>query len=450
MMTRMNRNTRRRIVTHAIAVVAGLLLVGPGQRLLFSSADDDALGSAAAPSGSGEDAARAGGKAGGDAAGRGRAAVLRKAWQELAKRPLDRQSRLRAQTLLLNEWAKLDVDGAVEAYLGECWDSRVGDGDRGRDMLAEAFRAAFKEHPLEGWAALGRNKMGRELLGGAWIGTVLQEDPALVASLVGKMPPNLQRLAVANALYMGLKPDATEAFYEKLRTSGTPEQVEGWMQQLYQMAPLTGEGAAQAGAAELSAAWTALPAGGERTMKMAGWASTLKGADAAALAVEWDKVPAEDRGQAARMLLSQADSDSPALLNIYDLAVKAGEWQALANGAQEKLRGFDTDRQALAEWALKLPPRDELRGLFNLAISEKLLNDPAAGRAWLESLPPGDWRRERGFNEMMLGNLWVKGNKDAAQQAIDSITDPRARQQAIKDRYDWQLITGQEKMIRGE
>ncbi len=37
---------------------------------------------------------------------------------------------------------------------------------------------------------------------------------------------------------------------------------------------------------------------------------------------------------------------------------------------------------------------------------------------------------------------------EAADRAIASITDPRARQQAEKDRYDWQLITGQHDIIR--
>lgn len=441
--------TRRKLATHLIAGAAGILLAALAQRVVPQPGADASAGNAGAAGqeGSAEDAAALNGKSSGSGAvaGNRRAAVLRRAWEELGKRPLNRERRLMVQGALLTEWATLDFDGALQAYLAECWDAR-GVQDWSGDPLTAAFTNAFAFHPLETWGALEKDKMARQLLGRTWVQANLFRDPAMLASMLGGMPENLQRSTIEKVAqyHQSLKPEQREAFYGKLRTSGTPAQQERWMQQIYQLRPEKGDAAA------LSAEWTALPAGGDRTRKMAGWASTLKGADAAKLGAEWTKVPEADRGQAARMLLSQVDNGSPALLDVFDLAVEAGEWQALANGAGDKLRGFKTDRQALAEWALTLPQRDELRGIFNLSISEKLLSDPQGSRAWLEQLPEGDWRRERGFNEMMLGQIWVHGNKESAQRALDSITDQRAKEQAIKDRYDWQLITGQEKMIRGE
>lgn len=48
---------------------------------------------------------------------------------------------------------------------------------------------------------------------------------------------------------------------------------------------------------------------------------------------------------------------------------------------------------------------------------------------------------------MTLGQIWVRGDVAAASRAIDAITDERARQEAIKVLYDWQLITAQGNVI---
>ena len=378
-------------------------------------------------------------------AGESRSAAYRAAWAALTKEPLSTADRFTAQTKLLAEWAKYDLNGALQAYLGEAWDNRNPARTYANEPLGDAFAAIFKEQPLDTWRAINRDGMLRNRLSWIWMNNVVQKEPGLIAAMIGELPAKVQSEAVAELFSRkkNLTEDMRQELLARIASSGTPAQVEKWLAQAYQDNRETSDPAV------LAAKWNDLPAGAARTLQMTAWASSLRGADVDKFSSEWEKIPAEDRGQAARLLLAQVDNNSPALTYAIDRAIESGQWQAFKDSdIAGKLRGFDTDRQTLAEWALKLPPREEVRAVYNLAISEKLLADPAGGRAWLEQLPAGDWHRESGFIEMTLGSLWVHGDINAANRAIDAITDPRAREEAIKCRYDWQLITSQPNIIR--
>lgn len=431
-----------KVITHLGATAIGVALAATLLPRLASSGDTDGSASTSQAHPSSDPANGKKDKKTSGPRGESRSAAFRAAWAALGKEPLTPQDRIRAQRDLLAEWAQVDLAGAIDAYLGEAWDG--ADWQNSFRSLGQAFIGVFHEQPLESWRVLSRDKMAQQLLGELWVEGNMQKDPGLVFSMLGELPEKTHERALSYIYgrFSTIKSEQREELLAKLATSGTPQQVESWMTMVYQNGPATGDPAA------LSAKWEAMPTGGERTREMAAWASALRSADAESFAGEWEKVPAEDRGQAARLLLAQVNNRSPALLDVIGHAVEAGEWKALSAGVADKLRGFETDRQALAEWGLTLPPREEVRGIFNLSISEKILNDPSGGREWLEQLPEGDWHREYGFVEMMLGSLWVRGDKAAAQRAIDAITDQRAREEAIKARYDWQLITSQGDMIR--
>lgn len=443
-----------KIATHAAAVLLGIALAAIVLPALRSRGDDDSAGKSASTPSADDAAAKAAknkqGKSSSGGTGNSRAAAYRAAWAALPKEPLNLKQRMAAQQRLLTEWAKIDLEGALAAYLGEAWDARDPRYNR-PNPLADAFLPAFQEHPAESWKVIAKDRMSANLLGGVWLQAALSRDPELAISLLGEVPEQFHRnllRQIFDERFPTVKGRGDE-FLVKLASSGSPAQVEKWMQEIYRQSPQAVD------PATLSAQWaTGDGAGTGATgrpspQQMAAWASAVGKADAATLAAEWEKVPEADRGQAARMLLSQVDNQSPALLDAIDLAIDAGEWTALSQGVCDKLRGFQTDKKALLDWALGLPPKEEVRLIFNLAISEQLLAEPEAGRAWLEQLPAGDWHRESGFVEMMLGSLWVRGDTAAAQRAIDSITDPATRHQAETDRYNWQLITNQRKVVRG-
>lgn len=435
-----------KIASHLGAVAVGLALAATALPLMSSSPSADTEKSKTTRKTGGDSASsgKAPGKRTRAPAGENRSAAYRAAWAALAKEPLSLADRFAAQRNLLAEWAKYDLDDALQACLAEAWDNPDPADPWVRPPLGSAFSAIFAEQPLESWRALSRDKMALNLLGGFWVNSVSQKEPGLLVAMLGELPGKFHNDALTRIFSKNssLPPAQREELLAKLAASGTPAQAEKWLSQVYRNTRETGDPVA------LAAKWSAMPAGGPRMLQMTAWASSLGGADTARFSAEWEKVPVEDRAQAARLLLAQVNNNSPALTYAIDRAIETGQWDSLKDGVADKLRGFNTDRQALAEWALKLPPREEVRAIFNLSISEKLLNDPVGGRQWLEQLPPGDWHREYGFIEMTLGSLWARGDIGAANRAIDAITDPRAREEALKCRYDWQLITTQPGILR--
>ena len=437
-----------KIATHLGAVAIGVALAATALPMMSASSENaEPSKSGRQTAGDSANSAQNPSKRNRATASESRSAAYRAAWAALAKEPLSTTDRFSAQSQLLAQWAKYDLDGALQAFLGEAWDSRDPANPWSGNPLCGAFASIFAEQPLESWRALGRDKNALNLLAGVWMNSVIQKEPGLVLSMLGEIPTGLQSVALDRLFSNenGFPAEKRQEFLNKLASTGTPAQAEKWLSDVYRRTRDTSD------PATLAAKWNAMPAGGPRTLQMTAWASSLHGADVAKFSAAWEKVPAEDRGQAARLLLKQVDNQSPALTYAIERAVETGQWQAFRDeDVAGKLRGFQTDRQALAEWALKLPPREEVRFVYNLAISEKLLADPVGGRAWLEQLPAGDWHRESGFIEMALGSVWVRGDAAAAGRAIDAITDPRARDEAIKCRYDWQLITSQPNVIRAE
>lgn len=438
-----------KIASHLGALVIGALLAGtvPGMISGGKNGGDSATHDGKAGNEGGSKTGKRGGKSTTGGEGNSRAAAYRKAWAALQKEPLNTMARMAAQKALLQEWAEIDLEGAINAFLGEAWDPVMA-GKYYMAPMSDAFAKVFQEHPLDAWKVLSgeKMKMARQLLGETWIGANTQKNPGLIASMLGEMPGNLQGEALARLFDNGEMPSATlKELLGKIGAAGTPEQVEKWMLEACRHVVIE-----QGDAATLSGKWAEMPAGGERTQVMAAWASKVGSESLENFEAEWAKVPEEDKGQAARMLLSQTYNESPALLQVIERAIETGQWSALGTpGVADKLRGYKgASVDERAEWALTLPERDELIGIFNLSVSEKLLANPQEGRKWLESLPAGSWQRERGFVEMMLGSIWVRGDAAAAQRAIDGITDERARQNAETARYDWQLITEQKNMIR--
>ena len=171
---------------------------------------------------------------------------------------------------------------------------------------------------------------------------------------------------------------------------------------------------------------------------MNGWANGLRLEDPDALGAEWEKVPAADQAQAARALMNQTGIQSPGIRYVIDRAIETGQWDSLRdNGGPEYFdhQRMEGDPEELAQWALTLPQREELGAYFADAILPKLTKDPAAGRAWLESLPDG-WQRDEGFAVLTQETLKKGGDWEAV---IAEISDPEIRRRAEERKWDWEV-----------
>ncbi|RYD67615.1 MAG: hypothetical protein EOP83_02480 [Verrucomicrobiaceae bacterium] len=438
--------TLPKIFTHLAAAGVGMALAAtaPG---LFSHKDHAASTISATSSADTKDDAAAK-RSGTMAPVGGRAAEFRRAWAALGSQKLPVPKLRALQRKLLEEWAEVDLEGAMEAALGEGWDSWENSygptyGNRSGHPLNDAFAKAFADRPLEAWKILSSGKLGAgaQLLRRGWIYAVSQKDPSLAISMLSEMPASLRGLAITEALRQAPrdKPEEREALLKKIATSGKLEDATKWLQTAYYIFPeMKGD------TTQLRESWSSAPDGSNRALAMTGWASSLRKMNRDQFLTEWQNVPESARGEAAKSVLSQTAGNSPYLLDAIDHAIEAGEWAYLEKGVADKLHAMEpgkTDPKQVADWALKLPPRAEATDLFHRAIGGYLVANPEEGRALLESLPEGAWHRERGFIELSQTYLWRRNDPEGSRRAIESITDPVARQIATTYIYDWELLT---------
>ncbi|MEK7951549.1 hypothetical protein [Luteolibacter soli] len=374
----------------------------------------------------------------------GRVAEFRRAWTALASRSMSNKQLIELQLALLEKWSEVDLQGALEAALAEPWDSEDElITHSARHPLGDAFAKAFAERPLEAWKILSSGKLGpgAQLLRRQWVTTVARKDSMLVASMLGELPPSLQEIAIFSAMTTANRatPAEREALLKKLASSGNPEQATRWLQMAY----LVYSNQESSGVpSDLRSQWSSAPPGIDRIQAMTAWSFSLRAMDRDQFAKEWAQVPESDRGEAAKSILSQMRADSPAFLDAIDHVIEAGEWNSLEKSLSENLgESAQQDPKAFAEWALTLPPRAETTDLYHHAVTSYLAEDPDAGREWLESLPAGDWHRERGFAELSQVYLQQHNDPEGSRRAIDSITDPLAKRNATTWLYDWQLLT---------
>lgn len=433
-----------KILTHAAAAGLGMALAATAPGLFSSKVQSTDTTSATTSAEGKEDTSKR--KTDTTTTAGGRAAEFRRAWAALGSQKLPLPKLRALQRKLLEEWAEVDLEGAMEAALGEAWDSWENSyGNRSGHPLNEAFAKTFAERPLDAWKILSSDKLGAgaQLMRRGWIYAVSKKDGPLLISMLSEMPASLRGLAIAESLRQipRDKPEELDALRKKIATSGKLEDATKWLQTAYFIFPqMKGD------SAQLRESWSSTPDGSNRAIAMTEWASSLRKMNRDQFLTEWQNVPESARGDAAKSVLSQTPGDSSYLLDAIDHAIEAGEWAYLEKGVADKIRALDprgenSDPKTVADWALKLPARPEATDLFHRAIEGYLVTNPDEGRTLLESLPAGDWHRERGFIELSQTYLWRHNDPEGSRRAIESITDPVARQIATTYVYDWELLT---------
>ncbi|MES2924357.1 MAG: hypothetical protein V4819_22590, partial [Verrucomicrobiota bacterium] len=112
-----------------------------------------------------------------------------RAWKAVRNGKYTTKERIRLQRDLLKAWAEVDLAAAIEAALGEAWDS---DGEPDFDPcgpLLDVFSEALANNPQEGWDMIrGRQfGVGTGMLRRVWMEAVGARDPLFLAKRLGEL-----------------------------------------------------------------------------------------------------------------------------------------------------------------------------------------------------------------------------------------------------------------------
>lgn len=361
-----------------------------------------------------------------------RAEDFRKAWDAIARRDVTISERMQLQMAVLRQWSMVDLEGAMEAALSVHWD-----GDGGAETLLDSpFEEAFRARPLEAWDLIvsGGFGLGAELVKELWAAAVVEKHPMLVMSALQEMPSSRRGEILKAITSTVARGDAgmKEEFLGKLCELPQTGQLSTWMSETIRKLGPSGT------AAEVGAKLVQAKTPQEVTRYIHELGLALKSADIPTILVEWEKLPPELRSRAATSALLHADpkSDIPALVTEMG---RMGGWNSIG---EQRFKiseyGYNTGKLAeLADWTATLPDRPESRGIMDQAIEPYIVNNPAGAKTWIESLPAGDWRRDRALAEYSRHVLWRMNSKEQSTWAIDGIADPKVKEHVLAVRAAW-------------
>jgi hypothetical protein len=431
---------KRRIASHAAALVVGIALAAAVANM---PADSPSNSSGESPAARETRSSRPGRET--SKIGTLRSEDYRRAWAAVASKELSLLDRRSLQVGLLERWAEVDLEGALQAAMAEAWDNDYNPGfsvlgTAGHPLIG-AFSEAFAERPLDAWELINSGKfgVGAHILREQWVTSVAAKDGVLLISMLAEVPPSMREGALNRAMEEAkTRPEVLQAILAKLLALPPGEESDSWLKVAASNLPDGGDPVA------LRENWLNAQDGSPRTLALMSWGANLRRADEATLLKEWENIPEARRGEAAKAMLSPMNYESKALTTAIDLAMQAGEWDFLAANAPEQLRwhAHHTDPVKLAEWAMELPERPETVELFHRAVGRYIGDDLPRAKGWLEQMEPGDWRRERGLAEYSQQALRRHQDPEASRWALDRITDPALKQAAEGWRQDWERETG--------
>jgi len=365
---------------------------------------------------------------------------FRDAWDVIALRKgLTTRERAAMQRKILEQWAMVDLQSAMEAALEGNWD---GD-DGGVNSLIPAFREAFLKNPMEAWRIIQSDSLGlgSSLFRWQWVTAVSSENPMLVLSCFDDFSDNLKKAALWPLLERrSTDPAVTEAILRMLRERPADALTKTLAAEFYKQ--VTPAGTPEELAGKINTAATEQ----EKIIALQAFTASLKGVDPGLIKDLIGNLPPESRGDIVRQLLAASGNEKPTAL--LDLAIASGNWELLRDpmvaGVEGKVAEYARRRDpiSIAEWGLTLPDRPETQEVYRRAITGYIDRYPVEARDWIMSIPEGDWRRERALMEYSQNALWYKKNQEGAAWAIERITDPKIKGTAMSWRTEWAQRNG--------
>ncbi|RYD30643.1 MAG: hypothetical protein EOP87_16285 [Verrucomicrobiaceae bacterium] len=416
------RTWQRRALTHAACLGIGLVAaVSLKQAASTGQPEVRADGGGAGGGASEKIPARTGRPAGAKVLSKEPAAAktsgkndFRGAWDAIASRNLTVSQRLEMQIAVLREWSMVDMEGAMQAALDNAWDGGTQKGGVGPLMVA--FDEAFQARPMDAWDLLQSGKMGlgTELFRKQWITLRMGAIQMAMRASVGN--PEMEDRMRRKLADLPDEPDYDN--YIAIAFNALPPSEENAAELVGRLAVATNERA--------------------KTMLLHELSATLREAGAATLSAEWAKLTPEMQKRAAVAFLNgpQGTKNAPAVL---DMLMATDQWDRVTAAGNQLLEYSRNvrDTKQLAEWGMKLPERPEADHLFRRTIDPLINRDNAGAREWIDSLPPGNPRKDRILFAYTQNAIFARNDEGLFQWAVERMSDPEKKAAAQRSYDGW-------------
>ncbi|MES2661084.1 MAG: hypothetical protein V4689_20850 [Verrucomicrobiota bacterium] len=367
-----------------------------------------------------------------------------RAWKAMPDAKLTTGQRLEAQRELLRQWAAVDLAAAIDAALGEAWDTDGRDFG-GNGPLLGIFSEAFAENPQESWDLIASKRFGiaSGILRRVWIQAAGEKDPRILAARIGDLSWRDRQLAL-NVCEMNVYGSAQGGMRDPVFKilAGLPEDVVTTEQLLaFAASP---EGTLEDPVA-MREEILRLGSGDERLAKVKamlfGLAIASKSPEE--IAKEIQAMPAAI-GEEVLWAAFKDGSNPETVLGTMDLLIDEGAWskveQAETVGQLQDI-ARNGGAESVADWALTMPVRKETTELFHRSVEMYLRDNMDAAREWMTAIPSGVWR-DRAFAEYSQQALNAHNDPAASRWALDQIGDPAFKSEATSWRSQWEKRSG--------
>ncbi len=363
-----------------------------------------------------------------------RAAEYQKAWDAIVDQELPAHLRAFLQRQLLEQWAEVDLEGALTAAFGTAWDNDGYTG--GIQGLLTAFNKEFARRPTEAWDLItsGKFGLGAALAKVRWAEVVVEDNPMLVANYIGQIPLAVRR-SVFPRLLEAVKKDPSQIgpFYDKL---GTLPQDRSYIELVRNAITALG---ARGGPDEIRTKFLEASTDGERSILVHEFGRSLSGASMAAISAQLNQLPEESRSRMLRSVTIHGNpgAETPQLV---EMLLRSGDYTGVQAEAGEHMRKYAQDpaqRASLANWALGLSQDPGATQVVQRSAAHYITGDPQGARAWLESAADG-WARNVALAEYARHMSEESGNPGASSWAVAQISDPAIQKGVINRRTAWE------------
>ena len=369
------------------------------------------------------------------------------AWDAMPTAKLATKDRVLAQRELLALWAKVDLEAALRAALGE---SLAADGQWYKDVnvnedtgpLLDALGPALAENPEQSWDLIQREDFGiaAGMLRRLWISQVAEKDALLVAGKLADFSARDRDQAILSCgvSLMNQRSNLNYGSFFKMLIALPPDQVTA--EQLFRWGTFAGFRTTDD--VPIKAAILKTDTSDTRMLRyramLIGRAIYNRTPQQVAEVIEG--MPEAARAQTLLSTLPSSKPGSARATGIVDLMIQHGDWDSLTSPAvASMIKGGATSEEVadMAMWATALPVRKETEQLFDRGVEPYLRDYPDVSLEWISTIIQEAWR-DRTYARYVDVVLTQHGKPEAARQALDKMQDGPLKDEAAGRLAEWE------------